>query len=313
MIGCMELRHLEYFLAVADELNFTRAARRLHVVQSGVSATVRQLERDLGSPLFERDAKRVALTDAGEALLPQAREVLAAAQAARDAVDQVRGGLRGTITVGTMTSVAVLDLPALFGRFHADHPAVAIRLQVAPSGSAGLAREVLDGELDLAFVALPGRAPAGISLRHLASVPLVALLPAGHPLADREEVALADLVGDPFIDSPVGYGNRSIVDQAMAAAGLARQVAIEVADVSTAAAYVRHGLGVALMPDFATAPGDPHLRVLPLAGHRLHWTLAVATASERRPSAALRALLHLIDTGGPGLPRPEDGSEHEPG
>lgn len=88
----MELRHLEYFLAVAEELNFTRAARRLHVVQSGVSAAVRALEHELGAPLFERTSKQVALTAAGEALLPEARATLAAAQAARDAVGQVAGG-----------------------------------------------------------------------------------------------------------------------------------------------------------------------------------------------------------------------------
>src|SRR5919198_245380 len=100
----MELRHLATFVAVAEEGSFTRAAGRLHVVQSAVSAAVRALERELGVTLFDRSTHRVELTDAGRALLPEARRTLAAAAAARDAVDQLRGGLRGTVRLGMMLS-----------------------------------------------------------------------------------------------------------------------------------------------------------------------------------------------------------------
>jgi DNA-binding transcriptional LysR family regulator len=290
----MELRHLEYFLAVAEELNFTRAARRLHVVQSGVSASVRALEHELGAALFERTSKHVALTTAGEALLPEARATLAAAQAARDAVGQVAGGLRGTVRVGTMTSIGILDLPGLFGRFHADHPQVGIRLRAPIGGSAGLAQALVDGELDLAFVSLPGRPPAGLTVRSLATVPLVAVLPAGHPLSASSAVTLADLAGEPFIDSPVGFGNRLVVDRGFAAAGLERFVVIEVTDIATTAEYVRQGLGVALMPSFAVRADDPDVCVRPVDGTHLEWSMAVAYSSARRPGAALTALLELI-------------------
>lgn len=291
----VELRHLEYFVAVAEELNFTRAARRLHLAQSGLSAAVRALERELGLPVFDRTSRRVTLTDAGAALLPEARATLAAAQAARDAVDQVRGGLRGALALGTLTSVGVLDLPGLVGRFHADHPDVTIRLQAATSGSAGLAEALVEGTLDAAFLSFPGPPPAGLTVRTLASVPMLALLPAGHPLAEGPDVALADLADEPFVDSPVGYGNRAVVDQLLTAAGLRRHVGIEVADIRTAADFVRQGLGVAIMPSFAASPHDPRLAVLPLAGPAPHWTLHAATSSARRPSAALRALLRLVD------------------
>src|ERR1017187_895956 len=113
----MELRHLEVFVAVAEELSFTRASNRLHLVQSGVSSAVKALERDLGANLFDRDRHRVMLTDAGQVLLPEARATLAAAQAARDAVSEAQGGLRGTVTVGTMLSTGPLDLAGLLGRF----------------------------------------------------------------------------------------------------------------------------------------------------------------------------------------------------
>ncbi|MFC6081482.1 LysR family transcriptional regulator [Sphaerisporangium aureirubrum] len=290
----MELRHLECFLAVADELNFTRAAQRLHIVQSAVSAAIRALEHDLGATLFERDSKRVALTDAGAALLPEARATLAAAQAARDAVGEVRGGLRGTVNVGTMTTVGILDMPALFGEFHARHPAVTIRLRAAPSGSAGLAQSVLEGRLDIAFVSLPGRPPAGLTVRELATVPLVAILPAGHRLAGAHEIRLSALIDEPFIDSPVGFGNRAVVDRELAATGMQRHVAIEVIDIGTATAYVGHGLGVALIPAFAVRR-DPRVRAVPVADDTLPWSLGVATATARRPSAAVKALLAMVD------------------
>ena len=155
----MELRHLEYFVAVAEELSFTKASRRMHVVQSGVSSAIQSLERELAAPLFERDRHRVALTDAGRALLPEARATLGAAQAAKDAVGQARGRLRGTVTVGTMLSTGTVDLPAILGRFHGMHPDVSVRLRISATGSSGLIREVQAGALDLAVASLPGPPP----------------------------------------------------------------------------------------------------------------------------------------------------------
>src|SRR3954454_13993560 len=107
IVMTMELRHLATFVAVAEEGSFTRAADRLHVVQSAVSAGVKTLEREFGTPLFTRTTHRVELTDAGHALLPEARATLAAAGAAREAVEQVRGGLRGTVTLGMMQADAL--------------------------------------------------------------------------------------------------------------------------------------------------------------------------------------------------------------
>ena len=120
----MELRHLEYFVAVAEEQNFTRAAARLHIVQSAVSAAVKTLERELDARLLDRNSKRVLLTDEGRALLPRARSVLDAARDAADAVAEVRGALRGTLRMGTLTSIRLIDLPGLLGEFHRRHPGV---------------------------------------------------------------------------------------------------------------------------------------------------------------------------------------------
>jgi DNA-binding transcriptional LysR family regulator len=288
----VELRHLEYFVAVAEELSFTRASARLHIVQSGVSSAIQALEHELDAILFDRDRHRVALTDAGRVLLPEARATLAAAQAAKDAIGEARAGLRGTLTVGTMQSTGSLDLPALLGRFYAAHPGVLVRLRLSSAGSAGLAGEVLSGDLDLALLSVPGRPPAGLSVHRISDEQLLLVCPQDHPLARamRRPVTLAQLAGQPFVDFTPGWGNRAVADRAFAAAGLGREVRFEVADFVTAASLVRNGLGVALLPESfaATVPDLPAVRV---ASTQLNWPVSVATAAKRRLSAAGRAFL----------------------
>jgi len=289
----MELRHFEYFVAVAEERSFTRAAARLHVVQSGVSAVIKSLERELGADLLERTSKRVVLTDAGEALLPRARAALDAAQAARDAVDEVRGGLRGTLRIGTLNAVAEIDVAALLGTFHRTHPGVALQLTVSPRGSVGLLDSLVDGSLDLAIVSVPGRPPAGVRVRQLLWRRLDLVVPPGHRLATLDPVRVADLADEPFVDFPAGYGNRIVVDRAFASAGVGRRVAIEVVDIGRAADFVREGLGIAVLPRFAV-PDPAGLILRRVTDADLEWPLGVAISALRAPSAAARALLDLI-------------------
>ncbi|MFY9929089.1 MAG: LysR family transcriptional regulator [Streptosporangiaceae bacterium] len=286
----MELRQLEVFVAVAEELSFTRASSRLHLVQSGVSSAVKALERDLGTTLFDRDRHRVMLTDAGQALLPEATATLVAAQAARDAVGEVQGGLRGTLTVGTMLSTGPLDLPGLLERFHRSHPGVTVRLRQSDSGSAGLARAVLDGGLDLAVVSLPGAAPAGLILRPVAEEPLVLVGRSGHALA-RAPVTIAELAAEPFIDYPPGWGTRASADRVFAEAGLEREVPFEAAEYSVAIKLVRGGLGLAFLPASVAASQSAGLAVIDVRDHDFRWVISVAVPASRRVPAAARALL----------------------
>ncbi|QRP44921.1 LysR family transcriptional regulator [Amycolatopsis sp. FDAARGOS 1241] len=299
----MELRHLQYFVTVAEEQSFTRAAARLHVVQSGVSATVRALERELGSALFDRSGKRVVLTAAGHALLPEARAALAAVRAGESAVRASCGGLSGTLDVGAITAALLIDFPALVGAFHAQWPDVAIRLRLSSTGSAGLAQSLLAGELDVAFLSVVRRLPAGLTARPLASYPLVLLVPDGHRLAGRRQVRLHELAEEPFVDFPLGSGLRDLADTVFAGAGVRRRVTVESADLASTAAFVGHGLGLALVPEFAArdAPGTRPVRP---ADQVPDWTLSVATSSRRPPTAELRALLDLTDTHRPTQPTP---------
>lgn len=291
----MELRQLETFVAVAEEGSFTRAADRLHVVQSAVSAGVRRLEGELGATLFDRSTHQVRLSDAGRALLPEARRTLAAAAAAREAVDQVRGGLRGTVILGTMQAQGMhtVDVPGLLAAFRKRYPDVTVKVRHA-GGSSAMADEVREGRLDLAFVALPGRSWPGLELVPLTREPIALVVPAGHRLAGRAGVELAGLEEETLIDLPSGWGTRMAIDRAFAAAGVRRTVAYEVNDTASVIEFIRHGLAIGMLPP-SFVDGIDAVTTVPIRRHAPQFELAVATPADRRLGAAARALLETIE------------------
>jgi DNA-binding transcriptional LysR family regulator len=291
----VELRQLATFVAVSEEGSFTRTADRLHVVQSAVSAGVRNLEKDLGARLFDRSTHTVELTDAGRALLPEARATLAAAQAARDAVDEARGGLRGTVVLGTMQAqgMRAVDLAGVLAAFRAEHPGVEVKIRHS-GGSSDMAREVREGRLDLAFVALPGDGPAGVELIPLASEPIMLAVPAGHPLAMRANVELAALHDETLVDTPPEWGIRMAVDRSFAAAGLTRAITYEVNDTATMLDFIRRELAVGLLPaSLVENTGD--IAFVPIRDHPPQFRTAIAIPVNRRLSAATRAMLETIN------------------
>jgi DNA-binding transcriptional LysR family regulator len=290
----MELRHLATFVAVAEESSFTHAAGRLHLVQSAVSAGVRSLERELGVALFERTTHRVTLTDAGRALLPEARATLAAAAAAREAVEQVAGGLRGSVALGIMQApvMRAVSVPEVLAAFRAEHPGVAVEVRHG-GGSSVMAELLREGRLDLAFLALPARGAPGLTLIPLTREPVQLAVQPGHRLSGRVSVDLAELGEETFAELPVGWGTRIVSDRAFAAAGVARTVTYEVNDTATLVEFVRHGLAVALLPQ-SVLDGAPDLDAVPLCQPVPQFETAIAVASERRLSAATRALLAMI-------------------
>lgn len=242
----MELRQLEYFVAVAEECHFTRAARRMHVAQSGLSASIRALEVELGAPLFLRTTRQVELTQAGRALLPEARRALGTIESARDAVAAVQGLLRGTLSVGSLQCLHVVHLPAVLSRFHEIHPGVEIRMR--QSGNAELVEGVRAGRLDLAFVTRQPKIADDLRVSTLAAEPLVLACAPESPFGTLQSVALEELAGQPFVDFNADWGTRDEVDRALTAAGVERRVAVEVNDVHSLLDFVGFGLGVALVP-----------------------------------------------------------------
>ena len=288
----MELRQLEYFVAIAEECHFTRAAQRMRVAQSGLSASIRSLERELGAPLFLRSTRQVELTEAGRALLVEARRTLTSAAAAKDAVAAVQGLLRGRLAIGTLQCICSFDLPAVLARFKAVHPGVEISLQHGESGE--LIEQVRNGRLDIAFASRPARCPDNVVVTPLASLPLALACGPGHPFSSRTSVGLAELAGASFVDYYPGWGTRDTVDRALAAAGIDRHVALEVNDVHSLLDLVGCGLGLALVPaEFGHK--RTNARFVPLNGVAPTWETAIATPISS--SAAVTALLDLVGQG----------------
>lgn len=255
---------------------------------------MRNLENELGATLFDRSTHKVALTDAGRALLPQARATLAAATAARDAVDAVRGGVRGTVLLGTMQfqGTQAIDVPGLLAEFRAEHPFVEVHIRHAAGGSSEMAAHVKDGRLDLAFVALPPTEIPGIELTPLAREPIMVLTAASHPLANRKIVTLAEVAEQPQAEFPQGWGVRIANDRAFAARGLTRTITYEINDTGSVIEFVRHGLALAMLPA-SLANASNELRLVPLRGAPEFLT-AIAAPSGRRLTAATQALLEAI-------------------
>jgi DNA-binding transcriptional LysR family regulator len=281
---------LEYFLAVAETGSFTRGAERAGVVQSAVSAAVAQLERELGAALLERAYHRVSLTAEGEALLPHARDVLAGMEAARDAVSAARGELTGTVVLGTLAFTGPWDVADLLRDFQGRHPLVSVHLRQTIAGSATSLAEVRAGVLDMALVSTHAESLPGLRLDEIHRERMVFACDHDHPLAGRAEVSVADLGDLPFIDYPTGWGNRTVVDLAFAAAGVVRSIRTEVTDFRLARSLVCRDLGVTIVPASAV---DESIARVPLR-EELDWTVKVARPSGRRSSQATTSLAEAI-------------------
>jgi DNA-binding transcriptional LysR family regulator len=283
----MELRQLEYLVAVAQEASFTRGAERAHVSQPGVSAQIRQLERDLGAELFDRSARSVTLTAAGEAAIGHARAALGAVAALRLAVDEVGGLVRGRLTVGMVTACTVGPLFDALSAFHLAHPGIEITL--AEDHSDRLVEDVRAGAADLALIGAPGELPSGVHGRVIISENLVAAVPPGHPLADRKQVSLAELVSYPVISMPAGTGVRAVFDQACAEGGLRAGIALQASAPSAVADLATRGLGVAIFSATMAASYCDRLTAVPVAGAGPPSLLALVWSNS--PSPALREFL----------------------
>ncbi|MGM0346612.1 MULTISPECIES: LysR family transcriptional regulator [Streptomyces] len=247
----MELRQLEYFVAVAEERNFTRAAERVHISQSGVSAQIRRLERELGAELFDRSARTVTLTVAGKAALAHARTALAAAGAVGQAVGEVSDLIRGRLTVGMVVGCTVTPLFDALAAFHRDHPGV--ELSLLEDNSDRLVEGVRAGAVDLALVGAAAAAPEGLEALTLISERLVAAVPPGHPLAARPRVALSELVAHPIVCMPPGTGLRTVFDQACVARDLRPVIALQATAADAIADLAARDLAVAVLSESMAA------------------------------------------------------------
>ncbi|WP_051854941.1 LysR family transcriptional regulator [Streptomyces sp. NRRL B-1347] len=319
----MELRQLRYFLTVVEEANFTRAAARLHVAQPGVSAQVRQLERELGQRLLDRSGRAVTVTEAGAAVLPYARAALAAVEGMRQTADEFTGLLRGRVTLGVVSGSAtsVFGAAELLADFHDDHPHVEIAL--TEDTSERMLAALRAGELDVALVG-PTTAdpPQGILWDIVVDEPLAAVVAEGDPLiAYAEQCAggepgaapglpLAALADRPLISLPRGTGLRAALERACAQAGFTPRVAFEAAAPDLVAQLAARGLGVAVFPAAETEAAELGLRALPFAEPGPRGRIALARRADGPQGPAAHAFLtRLQDALMPGAAAEGPGSE----
>ena len=286
----MELRHLAYFLAVAQEGNFTRAADRELVAQQAISQQILRLERELGERLFERTASGARLTEAGRVLLPHARAILAGADRARDALASLQGLMTGRLALGSVQTPPVA-LAQLLGRFRANHPGV--QLSVREAHTAPLVQALRDGELDVTLIGLGRRegTPSGLRARVIAIEPVAVIVHRHHPLAKRTSVALSQLRDQPWVTMPEGSGQRTMLDDAARAAGFSPQITAESSDMDLLVALAAQRVGIALIRESA-ARQSRDVAAVALTRPRLERRIALAWREDSLSPAA-RAFVAL--------------------
>jgi DNA-binding transcriptional LysR family regulator len=286
----MDLRQLSYFVAVAEEGQFTRAATRESVAQPAISAQIRRLERELGEVLFHRDRRAVTLTGAGEALLPHARAALAAAERGRDTLASLRGILHGRLRVGVAGPVDHRFAEAL-GDFHRAHPAVEISF--IQQHNEPLLEAVANGDVDAAIVGLGAQPlPPRVGTRVVATEPLVLAVRRGDPLSNRRTVTVAQLREQPMITLVRGSGLRTVLEHACHDAGFVPRITAEADELGSLVGLAAEGLGAAVLPSSAAKGAD--LAVLKITRPRLRRRTALAW-NEAATSPAGRTFLALAN------------------
>lgn len=251
----LELRHLRYFVAVAEEGGFTRAAGRLHIAQPPLSQQVRALEEDLGMRLLDRLPRGVRLTPAGAAFLDEARSILAAVEGAETRVKRVAQGMEGTLAIGLASSAATHPVvPRLLAEYRERYPRVDLRF--VEGNAASLSEAVMAGEAHVAFVRAPVDRPPGMRFDKVLEEPMLAVFARSHPLARLAArrkppwVSLRELASHPLVlvrrpGAPGMYGDLMV---ACAEAGLAPTIAIEVGNMLTNVLLAAAGVGVSVVP-----------------------------------------------------------------
>ena len=283
----MELRHLQYFIALAQEGSFTRAARKVNIVQSALSNSIKELEEELGSRLVERTTRKVSITETGMLFLQHARATLASLEGALQAVRSQDGVVRGQLRLGIMQSLdPYLELAPLLKRFRSAFPMVDVSVRVLFGDTVpGLLRS---GEIDLSFNAIIDKDQwPGIQLIPYMQDPLVAVCPSDHPLASRSSVTIETLSNEIFVDLTRDRPLRRLIDKVFAQHHLKRTTAFEVSEIRIAMQFVANGLGVAIVPSvlarfFTKSRGGVVLRISRRDGRLPAWRVAIFRRTKQK-------------------------------
>ncbi len=286
----MEFKELEAFVAVAEELHFSRAAERLQIAQPPLSYRIQQLEKQLKIKLFERNTRSVSLTDAGERLLGPARKVLADVELAKAAARSLTAGESGRVRLGFAGASSSKVLPPLAQEVRRRYPGIDFVLQGQVYAYAAL-EQVASGQLDIGFVRLPITHPE-ISYRIVEHERLIVALPSSHPLAGQSEVSLMQLADEAFISFPAEGGSslRAALLDSCAKVGITPRIVQEAPDSYTVLALVAAGAGVTLTLTSVQHIQPTGVRYLPLAGDPVWLHAAIAWRTDNASPALARVL-----------------------
>jgi LysR family cyn operon transcriptional activator len=291
-LGLIELRHLRYFLAVAEAAHFTKAAARLHVTQPTLSHQIRQLEKQLNLPLFDRVGRRVKLTAAGELLLPRARRVISELEEAQTALGELHGLQRGELKVGIVQTVNACVIPEIVARFSAAHPG--IRVTCSETAVEEIEAGLESGRLDLGISFLP---PARKSLEgeQLFAEELVAVVADSHPLSRRRHLRVRELAAQPLVLLSTKYCTRQLIDRAFAEAGVQPEVQVEMNSVASILSTVRQAHLITLLPSLALCQRDQGLKAVVLKQPTPRRTVGLLWLQGAQRRTAARAFAEVTE------------------
>jgi DNA-binding transcriptional LysR family regulator len=288
----VDLRQLSHFVAVAEDGSFTRAARRMNIVQSGISASIAGLERELGVSLFARSKHHIELTPSGRALLAEARRALVAVTAGRAAAVAANESLTGVLNIGIARAIPRrIQLARILHEFHVANPGVTLSVNesLAPAFD-----DLHAGSIDLAIG--PGQGPSGITSVTLTECWILLACSKLHPLARRRSVALRSLEGERFVDFPNRWTTSVLVERAFAEAGLEHVSVFEVNNLSLMLQLVEEGTAVALVPDML-AEMTSNVAFVPVRPTIGPWELTVSFLGPQPKSAPAAAFLQMLLAG----------------
>lgn len=293
----MDLRQLRSLVALGDEEHFTRAARRLGIAQPALSQQIKRFETQIGVPLVERSTRSVRLTDAGRMVVAGARRVLREVETLSDEIDALRGVRSGRVVVGVTRTPGAVDVARLLARFAAAHPGV--ELDVREELTVELVSLLEAGALDLALIAEGATVvPPTLDVRTIAEDPLVAIVPAAHPLAGSSDVSIRDLSEQRLVTFHRGATIRTQLEQCALAERVPLRVGFEISDVQRAWSIVAEGLAVGVLPASDAGGGDERVVVVPLQGRELLHRTAVAVRRDAATTPAAAAFLELVGEAG---------------
>ncbi|WP_300003018.1 LysR family transcriptional regulator [uncultured Cedecea sp.] len=293
----IETRLLHQFIAVAEELHFNRAAKRLHMAQPPLSQAIRRLEEEVGVPLFERTNRRVSLTPAGCAFLVSSRKILNQLNESVEQTRRISQGIEGYLTLTFINIAPYRGLSDALRRFRHKFPAVAFTMQEATTQEQVLALE--EGRADLGFMRLSGRTAPGLRFESVFCEPVLVALPASHRYADNTIIPLSAFQDDMFVSSPrhLGQGFHDQLIQLCEAAGFVPRIAQQARQLQTLVALVASGFGVALLPASLAQDGRKDVVFRPIevdAPDKLRYVELVMAWREHDPSILRDRLLDEV-------------------